>query len=329
MLNGQIHIRQIAAVVLALYCLTFFRYDTTEKSMIRAVILEKGEAGWTAGLLYQAPEASADSSEAAAEIRFAASEGETLERALDHVQATLPHAASYRLCDYVLLAPGSGWDALEEYEALVLKSQCGRTSASVSVCGFNCEEISAQSEESEALLMDLLQCAKDAEAVSPYLYELHTQPALVLPQTLLEEGEAALADTGCFLTRTAREEVPEDTMQAYYLLTGKSGTRTFWLDGEQVNVRRGTVSVAARGSARFALRLDCQNAYAAAPPTSAQRAALAQLCGQTVRSFWEKGLDVLSLSAYAVQQAGPGAQLDPAQQGCPEVDAQVYFDRIF
>lgn len=329
MLNGQIHFKQVAAVMLALYCLAFFRYDTTEKSMVRAVILEQGAGGWTAGLLYQAPEASADSSEAAAEIRFAAAEGETLARALDGVQAALPHTASYRLCDYVLLAPGSGWAALEEYETLVLQRQCGRTSASVSVCGFACEELSELTEEEEGVLADLLQCIKDAEAVSPYLYELHTQPAMVLPLTELEDGEAALSDAGCFLTRQAREEVPEDTLQTYYLLTGRAGQRTFWLEGRQVGVRRCTVSVEARAGGSFGLRLDCQSAFAAQQPSDGQREQLAELCAQTVRSFWEKGLDVLSLRAYAVQKYGPGAGPQPDRQDCPQLETELRFDGIF
>lgn len=328
MLNGQIHSKHLAVAILVLYCLAFFRYDTTEKSMVRAVILEQGEAGWTAGLLYQAPEASADSSEAAAEIRFAACEGETLERALDGVQAALPHAASYRLCDYVLLAPGSGWAALEEYEAVVLKRQCGRTSASVSACSFGCEDLSALTEEEEGVLAEILQCVKDAESFSPYLYELHTQPALVLPQAGLEEGKAALLNNGCFLTCAAKEELAEDTLQTYYLMTGKSGQRTFWLDGQQVNVRRCTVSVTAHPGGRFALRIDCQNEFSASMPTGVQQEQLAGLCAQAIREFWEKGTDVLSLGAYAVQRYGPDAKLAPERDECPRVDVAVRFGSL-
>lgn len=329
MLTGHNHIKPVALAMLALYCLAFFRYDTTEKSMIRAVILEQGAEGWTAGLLYQAPEASADSSEAAAEIRFAASEGETLEKALDSVQAALPHTASYRLCDYVLLAPGSGWSALEEYEELVLRRQCGRTSAAVSACSFSCEELSELTEEDEDVLSDILQCVKDTEAVSPYLYELHTQPALVLPLETLEEGQPALADTGYFLTRDARAEIAEDMLQAYYLLAGKGGTRSFWLGGSQVNIRRCTVSVTACAGGTFRLWLDCQSAFTDQPPGSTQQQELNGLCVQTVQTLWAQGLDVLSLSAYAVQRAGPSARFTPDQAACPPVEAEVRFSALF
>lgn len=329
MLNRQTYGKLIALGVLALYCLAFFRYDTTEKSMIRAVILEQGEEGWTAGLLYQAPEASADTSEAAAEIRFAAAEGETLERALDNVQAALPHAASYRLCDYVLLPAGSGWAALEEYEALILKRQCGRTSASVSACSFSCEELSALTEEEDELLMDLLQCIKDAKSVSPYLYELHTQPALILPLTGLEEGEAGLAGTGCFLTREGCAELAEDTLQAAYLLSGKGGMRTFWLDGRQLDIRRCTLSVTPGRGGAFYLRLDCQGDFAAQLPDGAQQEQLAALCTGTVQSLWAQGLDLLSLSAYAVQKGGADARLDPAADGCPPLEVEIRFDGVF
>src|SRR5699024_11505063 len=78
-----------AAGLLAAFCLAFARTDTTEKSMVRAVLLEPGEGHWTVGLLYQAPEASADSSEVSDGIRFAAAQGPDLERALASAEAAL------------------------------------------------------------------------------------------------------------------------------------------------------------------------------------------------------------------------------------------------
>src|SRR5699024_11873056 len=49
------------------------------------------------GLLYQAPEASADSSEVSDGIRFAAAQGPDLERALASAEAALPLTANFRL----------------------------------------------------------------------------------------------------------------------------------------------------------------------------------------------------------------------------------------
>ena len=73
--RGSGRARRIGTGALLIWCLLFLRCETTEQSMIRAVMLERSPQGWTAGLIYQAPEASADSSEAVAEVRFAAAEG--------------------------------------------------------------------------------------------------------------------------------------------------------------------------------------------------------------------------------------------------------------
>ena len=68
-------LRCLAAVLLGVFCLAFARSDTAAKSMVRALLLEPGPSGWTVGLLYQAPEGSADSAEASDGIRFAAAQG--------------------------------------------------------------------------------------------------------------------------------------------------------------------------------------------------------------------------------------------------------------
>ena len=70
--------RALALAAVGLWCLLFVRARTTEKSMVRAVMLERDAQGWTAGLLYQAPEAAADSSEASPQVRFAAAQGAAL-----------------------------------------------------------------------------------------------------------------------------------------------------------------------------------------------------------------------------------------------------------
>ena len=53
----------MAAGVLVVWLCLFLHWDNTEKSMIRALLVETNGDSWTVGLLYQFPEASADSSE--------------------------------------------------------------------------------------------------------------------------------------------------------------------------------------------------------------------------------------------------------------------------
>ena len=58
-------------------------------------------------LLYQFPEAAADSSDAAASVQLCAGTGETLEQALFTAEEHLPQRPSYRLCEYLFLNTGS------------------------------------------------------------------------------------------------------------------------------------------------------------------------------------------------------------------------------
>lgn len=62
----------IGTLLLVGWCLLFLRCETTEKSMVRALYLAQNEATVTVGLLYQAPEASADASEASAAMQMPA-----------------------------------------------------------------------------------------------------------------------------------------------------------------------------------------------------------------------------------------------------------------
>ena len=94
----------IGTLLLVGWCLLFLRCETTEKSMVRALYLAQNEATVTVGLLYQAPEASADASEASAAMQMRLAEESTLEKALSSVQKKLPQKADYRLCDFLIIS---------------------------------------------------------------------------------------------------------------------------------------------------------------------------------------------------------------------------------
>lgn len=68
-------LRLLAAGVLTVWLCLFLHWDNTEKSMIRSLLVETKDDSWTVGLLYQFPEASADSSEAEAAIRLCVGRG--------------------------------------------------------------------------------------------------------------------------------------------------------------------------------------------------------------------------------------------------------------
>ena len=75
-------LRLMAAGVLVVWLCLFLHWDNTEKSMIRALLVEMNGDSWTVGLLYQFPEASADSSEAKAAIRLCMGRGPELSSAI-------------------------------------------------------------------------------------------------------------------------------------------------------------------------------------------------------------------------------------------------------
>ena len=239
----------------------------------------------------------------------------------------LPQAANYRLCDYLLLAPGCRWQTLGDYEALVLAQQCGRTAASVQSCGFDCEALSAESEESEKVLASLLDTAKEAAEISPHLYEKNLSQGLLLPRIILENGEAALREDSFFLTQSGGAEWDSERTELYRLLTGQGGVRRFWPDGHPLELRRCTISVTCHGAGEFTLRLDCHTA-AGQTPDSRYTQWLAEACTRAVKELWAEGVDVLSLGSYQALREGESTYLAPTKNACPQLRTDVRFTTV-
>ena len=310
----------LAAGLLAAFCLAFARTDTTEKSMVRAVLLEPDGENWTVGLLYQAPEGSADSSEVSDGIRFAAAEGPGLERALANAEAALPLTANFRLCDYLLLMPGGGREALEEYEALVLARRCGRTGARLAACAFSCAELSAATEEEGEPLSALLQALKQAGPALPRLYEMQADGGVLLPVLTAGADGPALSAEGLFLSGAAPEAWDAEKTAVYRLLTGRGEEAVFWLEGRPLALRRPLCGVEAEGEG-FLLRLSCQTAADSEAPGPAELEKLGQLCTAFVRERWAAGQDLLGLGAYRALWGG--GTLDPKKDACPQLRTSV------
>lgn len=89
-------------------------------------------------------------------------------------------------------------------------------------------------------------------------------PVLCLPEA--QEGKVMVSGSGAFRTGSgAVQRLTENETEAFLLLTGTPGKRTFWLQGKRVTIRRCTVSVALRKQ-MATLRLDCQTAYGTPQP---------------------------------------------------------------
>ena len=320
--RGRI-LKYLAAALLAAFCLAFARTDTTEKSMVRAILLEPGEEEWTVGLLYQAPEASADSSEASDGIGFAVAQGTGLERALDNAASLLPLEANFRLCDYLLLMPGGNWQTLSSYESLVLARQCGRTSAQLAACDFTCQELSEATEEGEDLLTSLLQTLKRSKRALPRLYETRTDEGLLMPRLTMEETTLSVKPEGWFVSTDSSEEWDAQKTAVYGLLTGQGDTFTFWLGEHPLTLRRPLLGVEKTKDGSFAVHLDCQTAADSAEPTDTDLARLGDLCTQLVQERWSAGQDLIGLGACAALRDGQNAWLSPAKNACPQLRTDV------
>ena len=320
--RGRI-LKYLAAALLAAFCLAFARTDTTEKSMVRAILLEPGEEEWTVGLLYQAPEASADSSEASDGIGFAVAQGTGLERALDNAASLLPLEANFRLCDYLLLMPGGNWQTLSSYESLVLARQCGRTSAQLAACDFTCQELSEATEEGEDLLTSLLQTLKRSKRALPRLYETRTDEGLLMPCLTMEETTLSVKPEGWFVSTDSSEEWDAQKTAVYGLLTGQGDTFTFWLGEHPLTLRRPLLGVEKTKDGSFAVHLDCQTAADSAVPTDTDLARLGDLCTQLVQERWSAGQDLIGLGACAALRDGQNAWLSPAKNACPQLRTDV------
>ena len=318
--------RILLYAVLVGWCLLFLRCETTEKSMIRVVYLEQKEQTWSVGLLYQSPEAAADAADASAALRIADGRGQTLETALAAAEAALPQTADYRLCDYVLFPVQTDDGVLSAYEALVLERGCGRTAARLSCTEFDLKILLQACEKTEELPDKLLDKLKAGSAAMPRLYaheESMLLPVLCLPEA--QEGKVMVSGSGAFRTGSgAVQRLTENETEAFLLLTGTPGKRTFWLQGKRVTIRRCTVSVALRKQTAT-LRLDCQTAYGTPQPDAAQCQQLEELCLGVVRSCWQQGTDLLHLQEHSLLRTGSPDGFDPTKNACPQLQADVVF----
>lgn len=310
--------RPVLALLLAGWCLLFFRCETTEKSMVRAIYLAQTEGGITAALFAQAPQAAADASEASAALQMTRAADKTLEKALYSAQKQLPQTADYRLCDFVLFPEDTPDALLSEYENLILQHGCGRTAARLVCIELNEEELAAFESDGSELPDKLLGKLKECAALFPRLYR-HREPALY-SRLVLTADAVELAENGLFRTPEKLLELNENETELCRMLQQDPGVRTFWLEGGCVSVRRCSVSVTLRGDGAL-LRLDCQLPAGEPVPSDAQKKQLESLACSAAGKLWEQGIDLLSLK----QRRALAGEKDTTKNACPEFRADVRF----
>lgn len=315
--------RWLAAAALLLWCGVFLRAENTEKSMVRALLIQPPqaeEAEWTVGLLYQFPEAEADSSEARAAVRFCSGQGKTPEEARQNAESGLPRQASYRICEYLAFSTDCSLQAIRQLAVSLQKDPVQGVSKRVLLYRLP-EEFSSLEEETGELPEQLLQALKNASAQMPRLYA--SARAMLLPVMEFPEGGAAFAGEGALLTETGTTCLPEDETRMARLLLGRGTGIAFPLEEGIVTFRRCVVSVEAEGGG-FRVTLSGQSPAGAAPVTPEQRRQLEELCVRTLRHSWENGADLLSLGAVRALRQG-GKEALTTKNACPQLRADVKF----
>ena len=305
-------LRLLAVGVLALWCGVFLRMETTEKSMVRALLIQPQTDGWTVGLLYQFPEATPDASDAAADLRLCSAEGKTLETALHQAEKSLPQTANYRLCEYLLFGTGTTQKTLFEVEDLLQKEPVSRQSARIFL--LETEESGEEPEQAEALL----QAAKDSASMASRLYE---SGGVLLPILQLDSEGVEAAKEALLLTAEGETRLTAEETAMAGLLLERDGEQTFTLSDGVVTLRRCVVSVEASGN-HAEIVLTGQRKPGTAPVTEAQRQELEALCIRTVQRFWEGGADLLRLREVRALKEG-SALSERTKNACPELRADV------
>ena len=313
----------LAAGLLIGWCVLFLRGENTEKSIVRALLLEQTPSGWSAGLLYQFPEASADASETEAKIRFVLASGSTPQAALVQAEKKLPRKANYRLCDYLLLGPGSTLQTIQTCETLYQERPYGRLASRVFLLEVPAQELEMRAEAEESLPEMLLESVK-ADAAAPRLYE--NRNGCLLPVLAWEDDALSCREERLLVTATGETALTAEESDAALFLLGRKRNCRFETERDPVELTRLARSVEEKGEG-FRLLLTCRCPPESRMPTQEELAAWETLCTETVRRCWAKGFDLLQLGSVRALR-DPHDPLT-TKNACPEIRTDVVLDAVF
>ena len=312
-------LRLLAAGVLTVWLCLFLHWENTEKSMIRSLLVETKDDSWTVGLLYQFPEASADSSEAEAAIRLCVGHGPRLSAAIAAAEKALPQRADWRLCEYLLAGQDSVRRTLSACEELFLHRPYGRLASRAFGGSFSVETLKERADESDVLPENLLQCVKNSAPSAPRLYE--QGGGFVLPIVELEDEDTHCRPEALIITPEQIGQLTESQTEMALLLQGRSrttaGEHRFMLGAGTLRLHRAFCGVEREGEG-FLLRVNAL-ARGELPPDAEKE--LKTLCEDTIRRCWTLGLDVSGLGACQALRDGHLGLT--TKNVCPEIRADV------
>lgn len=314
----------LAAAALTVWLCLFLHWDTTEKSMVRALLVETKGDGWTVGLLYQFPEASADSAEAEAAIRLCLGRGAELSTAIAAAEEALPQRADWRLCEYLLTNQDTVPQILPACEELYARQPYGRLASRVFGTTFSVDELDEKAQESETLPEALLQCVKTSAPSAPRLYEQNR--GILLPVIELDKDSAQCQLEALIITTEHSGRLTAQQTEVALLLQNRSrttaGEHQFWVDDHAFRLLHPVCGVEQKGE-KFCFRVD---AFSREELPAGAVQELEALCAETISHCWALGLDISGLGAVDGQKNG--ARSLTTKNACPAVQADVKIYRF-
>lgn len=205
--------------------------SVTDGFMVRAVLIEQDADGYTVAVLYQDPEAAANSAEVSAPFSIAQATGDSLAGAFATLEQTLAAPVSYQLGDYLLLCGTPSLTLLREYAALVQSIGCGRYAAQVCYSSVTVAAFAQQAEASQTLAEGLFTLLEQSEQLPASLFDA-AQASFLVPQIeQAADGSFAPLQTSYLLSESGGMAYDATQTQLYCLLAGDSSTCEFLMGG--------------------------------------------------------------------------------------------------
>ena len=235
----------------------------------------------------------------------------------------LPRKANYRLCDYLLLGPGSTLQTIRTCETLYQERPYGRLASRVFLLDVPAQELEMRAEAEESLPEMLLGAVK-ADAAAPRLYE--NRNGCLLPVLVWKDNALSCREERLLVTATGETALTADESEAALFLLGRKRNCRFEAERDPVELTRLARSVDENGEG-FRLLLTCRCPPESRRPTPEELAAWETLCTETVRRCWANGFDLLRLGSVRALR-DPHDPLT-TKNACPEIRTDVVLDAVF
>ncbi|MFI3168823.1 MAG: hypothetical protein R3Y06_02635 [Faecalibacterium sp.] len=204
--------------------------------MVRAVLIEQEGTVYQVGVLYQDPEAAANSADALAPFKLAQGQGESLSAAFQSLEQNFTQTLSYQLSDYLLLSGQCSKATVEEYAQQVQLTQQGRYAAEVYFLSQEIADLAQTMAQNPEVAQALLEALEEYNQSGARLYEV-SQETLIMPcVSMQEDGSVAPIQTMYLLSAQEGGYYDEIQTQLYQLLSNTQSEVNFLMGDVAVTI---------------------------------------------------------------------------------------------